>query len=182
MTADLYQRKDWIATYSGRPFFPMAPRVEDVRIADIAHALSNLCRFAGHTRQFYSVAQHSVLVSRFCAPADAKWGLLHDASEAYLCDIVSPVKHHVGLGGYRAIERQVQAVIAQAFGLPAEEPASVKAADKVLLKTEQRDLMPMPDGWLPGEATLGHRLVPLEPRHAEQLFLLRFHELELMAK
>lgn len=177
MTADLYQRKDWIATYSGRPFFPMAPRVEDVRIADIAHALANLCRFAGHTRSFYSVAQHSVLVSRLCDPADALWGLLHDASEAYLCDIVSPVKHTAGLDGYRHIERQLQEVIAQAFGLPLHEPHSVKAADRVLLKTEQRDLMPMPDGWLPGGTTLGHRLVPLEPRAAERLFLLRFHEL-----
>lgn len=80
IAADLSMRSDWIATFTGGVFFPLAPRVEDVRISDIAHALSMLCRFAGHTRGFYSVAQHSVLVSRLCSQQDALWGLLHDAS------------------------------------------------------------------------------------------------------
>lgn len=172
----LLTRNDWITTYSGLPFFPMAPKAEDVRIEDIAHALSNLCRFAGHTRTFYSVAQHSVLVSRLCAPCDALWGLLHDASEAYLCDIVSPVKRVPGLDGYRDIERQVQRAVATKFGLAPDEPASVRAADRVLLKTEQRDLMRMPAGWdAPPESI--RTLTPMEPRAAESLFLRRFYEL-----
>lgn len=170
-------RGAWISTYSGRPFWPLAPRVEDVRLADIAHALSHLCRFAGHTVAFYSVAQHAVLVSHHCAPDDALWGLLHDTSEAYLCDLVAPLKRTPDLDGYRVVERQLQQVIAAAFGLPPEEPFSVKAADRLLLRTEQRDLMAMPDGWRPAGATLPGRLVPVSPAEAKQAFLLRFHEL-----
>lgn len=176
-SSPLYGRRDWISTYSGLPFFPLAPRPEDVRIADIAHALARLCRFAGQCREFYSVAQHSVLVSGFCPPEDALWGLLHDASEAYLCDITSPVKRSPALDGYRLIERQVQAAIATRFGLPQGEPPAVKDADQVLLRTEQRDLLPMPAGWYADRVAFGHRLVPLSAEAAEQLFLERFEEL-----
>ena len=180
MSARAWQsREDWIVTYSGQVFWPMAPRVEDVQIADIAHALSQLCRFAGHTREFYSVAQHSVLVSHLCRPEDALWGLLHDASEAYLSDVVRPVKHQAALDGYRAVERQLQAVIARRFGLPEEEPASVRDADRLVLRAEQRDLVAMPEGWRPVTPRYwgATRLEPLEPSDAKQEFLLRFHEL-----
>src|SRR6266496_3875421 len=85
---------------SGKWFNVFNPKPEDVDIRDIAHALSNQCRFTGHTKEFYSVAQHSVLVSTFCAPEDAAWGLLHDASEAYLSDIASPVKKHPDFGPF----------------------------------------------------------------------------------
>ncbi|MGE0450874.1 MAG: phosphohydrolase [Vicinamibacterales bacterium] len=176
-SSPLYGRRDWISTYSGQPFFPLEPRVEDVRIGDIAHALAQLCRFAGQCRAFYSVAQHSVLVSRFCPPEHALWGLLHDASEAYLCDITSPVKGAPALEGYRAIERGVQAAIATRFGLPIEEPAAVKDADQVLLRTEQRDLLLMPAGWYADRVAFLYRLVPLSCERAEQQFLERFEEL-----
>src|ERR1017187_10636100 len=76
-----------ITTFSGIHFWPLLPNPADIRIEDIAHALSNQCRFAGHAREFYSVAEHSVRVSQLCPPEDALWGLLHDASEAYLTDV-----------------------------------------------------------------------------------------------
>ncbi len=169
--ADLSGRTDWITTYSGHPFFPLDPKPVDVRIADIAHALAHLCRFAGHTRRFYSVAQHSVIVSRCVAPELALWALLHDASEAYLCDITSPVKRSSSLSGYRDIERPVQAAICQAFNLPIDEPPLVKAADRLVLHTEQRDLMSMPDGWSQPN-TLPFVIVPLDARSAEQQFIV----------
>ena len=177
IAADLSMRSDWIATYTGGVFFPLAPRVEDVRIRDIAHALSMLCRFAGHTRGFYSVAQHSVLVSRLCSQQDALWGLLHDASEAYLSDIVSPLKRASGMGGYRVIEQRVQLVIAQAFNLPPAEPSSVKAADQALLRIEQRDLVTMPDGWDVHVPPHHKRIEPWTHAESEAQFLARFLEL-----
>lgn len=177
IASDLTLRSDWIATYTGGVFFPLAPRVEDVRISDIAHALSQLCRFAGHTKAFYSVAQHSVLVSHMCSPADALWGLLHDASEAYLSDIVSPLKRASGMGGYRVIESRVQLVIAQAFGLSATEPSSVKAADQALLRIEQRDLVTMPDGWDVLVPAHHKRIEPWTPERSETEFMTRFFEL-----
>jgi hypothetical protein len=85
-----------ITTFSGVLFRPLLPNPDDIRIADIAHALSQQYRFAGHTRTFYSVAEHSVRVSLLCRPDDALWGLLHDASEAFLTDVPAPpiqVKH-----------------------------------------------------------------------------------------
>ncbi len=85
------RRGDWIQVRSGRKFHPLDPRPEDVDINDIAHALSNLCRFTGHCTDFYSVAQHSVIASQIVPPASALAALLHDASEAYMGDI-SPAR------------------------------------------------------------------------------------------
>src|SRR4051812_31750950 len=82
----------YIQTYSGTEFWPLSPKAADVKLIDIAHALSNKCRFAGHCREFYSVAQHSVLVSRQLPDEFKLWGLLHDAGEAYFADIPNPIK------------------------------------------------------------------------------------------
>ena len=179
MTQTMTHRGDWISTHSGLPFWPSDPQPADVRIEDIAHALSQLCRFAGHTKSFYSVGQHSVLVSLICDPQDALWGLLHDASEAYLCDLARPVKHTEALAGYRALEERVQAAVAQKFGLPLEMPRSVKEADQALLRLEQRDLMTMPAGWSSAAPGIWQfqRLVPMGPFEAKQRFLWRFDEL-----
>jgi len=184
---------DWISTFSGKPFWPLQPRVEDVRLEDIAHALSMLCRFAGHTRKFYSVAQHSVIVSHAVQTMVASergergtWaesvelalvGLLHDASEAYLCDITRPVKRSPELDGYRTVEHVVQHTVYRRFGLTGDEPAIVKAADTAVLRAEQRDLMVMPEGWRPKETAWPHRIVALLPGDAERQFLARFGEL-----
>ena len=108
--------KDWIQTKSGRKFWPLSPRSEDIRLSDIAHALSMTTRFTGHLDRFYSVAEHSRLVALATRhlggdEEDYKQALLHDASEAYLCDIASPVKQSPEFAGYRAAEDRLQRAI-----------------------------------------------------------------------
>lgn len=172
----------WIQTYTGRKLHPLALRVEDVDLRDIAHALGNQCRFAGHTKAFYSVADHCVRVSHVCDPADALWGLLHDASEAYLTDIPRPLKCLPEFAAYREAEVCVMATVCAAFGLPPEQPESVSRADVTLLVTEARDLMaPLHADWhhTPGNgfAVLPEKIIPLTPGGSEWRFLQRAREL-----
>jgi hypothetical protein len=132
----------WICTASGREFWPLDPRPEEVDIEDIAHALSRACRFAGHCSRLYTVGEHSILVASWVPPEDALWGLLHDAAEAYLPDMPRPLKRLPEFAWYRAAERRVMDAVCDRFGLPRAEPQSVKAADLRALATEARDLMP----------------------------------------
>jgi 5'-deoxynucleotidase YfbR-like HD superfamily hydrolase len=184
----------YIETFTGRRFQPLAPVVADICIEDIAHALSNQCRFSGHVRHFYSVGEHSVRVSRLietslrsmAVPAElvrrrALWGLLHDASEAYLVDLPTPLKSHELIGaGYRAAEKALMAAICDRFGLPTLEPECVHLADEMLLATEVRDLMfARPEHWAAYAhvETLPERIVPWAPKTVEAEFLRRFEEL-----
>lgn len=169
------ERGGWIRTFTGRRFWPLDPRTADVSLDDIAHALSLICRFTGHVRSFYSVAEHSVRVSWACDPEDALWGLLHDASEAYLCDIARPVKHQPAMVAYRQAEADVQLAIAAYFGLDPVEPPSVKIADSAVLGAELRDLMEGAD-WTEFHALPGV-IVPWSPAEAKAAFLARFAEL-----
>ena len=180
---------DWIMTASGRPFWPLEPRLQDVAIEDIAHHLSNLCRFTGAVRLFYSVAQHSVEVSRAMAPhmftgrhrSAALYGLLHDASEAYLMDIPRPLKHDAQFSAYRAAEARLQRVIYAAFDLdPDDEPAELKLVDRRMLRTEQRDLMPPPalaERRDDVEPFAFHLTEPWSPARSRWKFMERFHEI-----
>ncbi len=112
-----------------------------IDIESIAHALSNLCRFTGHCRAFYSVAQHCVLMSQIVPAIDQLYALLHEASEPVVADLNKPLK--MLLREYDAIEGEAQRAILAQFGLdPDMRPASIKPADWTLLATEQRDLMP----------------------------------------
>lgn len=136
----------WFLTYSGRQFFPFDPRPEDVHPEDIAHSLAHLCRFQGHCRSFYSVAQHSVYVALVLPPELKLAGLLHDATEAYCGDLIRPIKCQ--LPAYAEIEALIWEAVAERFGLPVELPAAVKEADARLLQTERRDLLaPHPWPW-----------------------------------
>lgn len=147
----------WIQTYSHRRFDLLNPRIEDVHIEDIAHALSHLCRFNGHTLAFYSVAQHSVLVAQICEerePGTGLAGLMHDAAEAYIGDVTRPLKQLLSaeFDLLVQIEARVAQVIAQAFGMSWPFPAIVHQADEILLATEVRDLLPGgprdPENWI----------------------------------
>ena len=164
--------------YAGRQFWSLDPRADDVCIEDIAHALSMKCRFTGHCSMFYSVAEHSYLVSHFVPQRYALWGLMHDAAEAYLPDVARPVKDH--LPGYREIEKRVQRAITDAFGMHPEEPREVKAIDTRIILDESNKLMPrIPVGWrhVEGLEPVGAQIVGYRPADAEAIFLSRFNAL-----
>ena len=160
-------------------FWPLEPDPYKVCIEDFAHALSCQCRFGGHSSKFYSVAEHSVSVSKLCAPEDALWGLLHDASEAYLVDVPRPLKQLPEFAAYREAEHRLQRVIAARFGLSPVQPASVTEADDTILWIEAHSLGAIE------EETIRDIPIPLEmeivspllPADAERLFLERFKEL-----
>ena len=162
---------DSIRTYSGLIFWPLNPHPALIGIGDIAHALAHQCRFGGHSRAFYSVAQHSVRVSEICATEDALWGLLHDASEAYLVDVPAPLKQLPEFAAYRRAEERLQALIMERFGLSAQQPASVTAADLQLLMIEMRELFDIEPGMAVAETKCW------SPAVAEERFLERFRQL-----
>jgi hypothetical protein len=147
-----------------------------VTIEDIAHALAHICRFCGHTRRFYSVAQHSVLASYHCA--DPYAALMHDAAEAVLGDVSSPLKRL--LPDYRVIEERVESWLFCKFGVPFPLPACVKQADLLMLRWEQRDVMRAEaDVWEPtADVTPPRdRIIPHCPDIAREMFLDRYREL-----
>lgn len=129
----------WVQTYTGRKLDLLAPTADMIHLRDIAHALANLCRFTGHTKRFYSVAEHSLWVSQRVPAEHALAGLLHDATEAYLGDVSSPLK--ALLPDYKLMEQRLWHVIADKFGVPRNLPASVKEQDLCALVTERRDLL-----------------------------------------
>jgi hypothetical protein len=170
------KRGDWIQTATGRPFWPIDPRPADIDIEDIAHALSMLCRFGGHCLRFYSVAEHSVLLSRHVAPEHKLWALLHDASEAYLVDVPRPLKPF--LRGYREAEDKIMRAVCERYRLPPEMPEAVKAADTSLLMDEAAQNMSRPHiEWELKASPLGVTLEYLEPSEAREAFLCAFEEL-----
>ncbi len=132
--------KSWINTRAGVRFEPLDAKPEDVRLDDIAFALSNLCRYGGHV-EFYSVAEHSVIVSRIVEALggsieEQRAALLHDATEAYLVDLPRPIKHHPAFAFYREAEAALAVVIAKRFGLETLEPAIVKTVDNEMIALE----------------------------------------------
>ena len=173
----------WFETFSGVKFYPLDPRPEDILIEDIAHALSNQCRFAGQSRVHYSVAEHSLRVSHYvpqgCCPLQA---LLHDASEAYLVDLPSPIKYGTILGGeYRIIEEVLMGTIYRKFGVPEKECPHVHVADKIMAVTEKRDLMNSDvlwGDWVKEFPPMRTKIIPRPcDGRVEKMFLKRFKEL-----
>jgi uncharacterized protein len=171
-----------ILTSAGTYFHFLEPERSDIDIVTIAHALSHICRFTGHTSSFYSVAQHSVLVSRLVPPEHALAGLLHDATEAYLGDVAAPLK--MLLPDYKAIESHVEAEVLRRFGLPAKLPSEVKSADRLALAIEQHALMPRHDNVWECELHPDYdsfkgliQLTPELPAVAYAQFMARFGEI-----
>lgn len=168
----------YVTTINGNHFDLIRPDRSVFNIETIAHALSHICRFTGHTNEFYSVAQHSVLVSQNVPHHQALAALLHDAAEAYIGDISSPLKSL--LPDYKLIEKRVETALFAHFGLPATITAEIKHADLMLLATEKRDLMCDDEHeWeiLEGICTLPEEIKPLGAVEARKLFLDRFEEI-----
>ena len=170
------RRGSWMQTFTGRAYWPADPHQREVRIEDIAHSLSMQCRYGGHSSLFYSVAEHSVYVSRLVPPEHALVGLLHDATEAYCSDVPRPLKPF--LSNYADLEELNWGAIAAAFDLDFEIPACVMDVDRRLCLTEMKQLMkepPMPLG-IEGEAP-NVRIYCREPDDAKRVFLDRFSQL-----
>jgi len=133
-----------ILTHTGKSFDVLAPQVDMIDPRDISHALAHLCRWNGHTRVFYSVAQHSCMVADLVPPEFKLAALLHDGTEAYIGDLPRPIKR--AMPEYQRMEHALWLCIREAFDLPAAMniglPDLIKHADRVALATEVRDLLP----------------------------------------
>lgn len=162
----------WIETFTGRRFYFLHPSPEDICIEDIAHALSMICRFTGHTTNFYSVAQHSLLVSRWVSKNYALVGLMHDAQEAYLGDISHPLKKI--LPDYRHIEEEIASAIRQKFNLPMVGWIETSRVDREVCYAEARALMPNVGDWAGTDVSL---IWSRTPRDAERDFLEEYRRL-----
>lgn len=172
------RRGSFTSLASGRQFWPLDPRPEEVHLEDIARALSMQCRWGGHVRQFFSVAQHCVMVSEHC-PMYPVRALLHDAAEAYLVDVPTPIKRH--LAGYEEIEARLLRAIGERFGVADldEMQPDVHEADARALATEHRDVRMPCDFWTPDARPWRETILPMMPAEAEWLFLMRAERLGL---
>lgn len=169
-----------LTTYSGRTINVLQPDPDDILIEDIAHALGMQCRYNGHTRKFYSVAEHCLHVAK----TTGLDGLMHDAAEAYLGDIHGMLKRV--LPDYLEVEARFERVLYAKFGLVYPMPANVHTADKNMLIYEMAALFPPASVWthFPEahvRALLADENAPIitgwGPNVAEQLFLVAFYEL-----
>jgi hypothetical protein len=165
----------WIQTYTGRKVDLIWPTPDMIAIEDIAHALSLICRYTGHTRFHYSVAQHSALCAKVVPQEFAFEALMHDAAEAYVNDLASPLKWLVP--AYSLVEDRFRQVIVGVFGLADEIPDVVKAADLAVLMAEKRDLFRDDLEWEVHVEPAHVSIVPMEWFEAKSLFLRLFHEL-----
>lgn len=174
----------WIQTYTGKAFDPFNPDPAKINIEDIAHSLANQCRFNGHTRQFYSVAQHCVEVASRVRPEQQALALLHDASEAYLSDLPTPIKYKPEFEFYRKAEELLQDTIYERFKVLSfrKDVDEVKRMDKQVLLMEVGLLLgycevPWNDAILahttPARERAGWKA--LKPEHAEREFLNVFY-------
>jgi 5'-deoxynucleotidase YfbR-like HD superfamily hydrolase len=169
----------YIQTYSGHRFHPFDYTRQPICIQDIAHALSNICRFTGHTKEFYSVAQHSVLCSLKASPEAAFYALMHDASEAYLGDVSKPIKSCKEMTFYERAEMDSMYNVVKHFKINFNTiiRQEVKEIDARMLFTEKRDLLPHTLDWDYSLEPYEEVTEPLPPQEAKLLFLKRFAEL-----
>ena len=188
--------RPWLQTVTGRAWCADAHQSYEYDVEEIAHALSNICRYSGHCREFYSVAQHSVVVMRILRERLAypkankrllQAALLHDASEAFCLDVPSPIKRMEMMSQYKAWEHAVGTSIMVYFGLEFEyKNPLIKWADLSALATEKRDIMgnsphdrmwlETVDGTLPPAAVWS--IKPLSPKQAKRLFMRTWESIQ----
>lgn len=166
-----------IMLQSGVWFDFAAPHASPFTIEDIAHGLANICRYSGQCSRFYSVAEHSLLVSETAVGFELE-ALMHDAAEAFLGDITRPLKQM--LPDYKRIEAEVERAIFSRFGIQTPLPREVKQADLRVLAAEQRQIMPRgTDEWLRGQDVVPAPILVhhLSPDEAKRIWLERFDAL-----
>lgn len=136
------RKGDWMQTFTGRQYWPLDPRADEVHLEDIAHHLSMICRYLGACERFYSVAEHSVYVSTL-VPKELRYkALFHDAAEAYCHDIIRPIKRN--LNEYKAIEQINHEAICARFSIDPTEERIIKLADNAMILAEAKFLMKSP--------------------------------------
>ncbi len=175
----------YLQTVSGRWVNPFDPDPDQLDPGDIARALANQCRFGGHSRVFYSVAQHSVIVSELVEERggdaeDVFAALMHDAAEAYLGDMPHPLKHRSPLGAaFKAAEDHLEEAIRARFGIKPDVP-EIKRADRALLATERRAFSAENWHWpeLEGVEPLDLELTAWPPDEAARAFAQRYAEVD----
>lgn len=177
--------ENWIETVSGLQFHFLDPQPDEIKITDIAHALSNNCRFVGQCSRFYSVAEHSWHVARLldgCPLVAQLAGLLHDASEAYITDVASPVKQH--MPEYVKMEDVIMEAIAKRYDFEYPLHPAVKQADLTMLSIEAWHLLPSQgNGWDMWKFRKRppimepYRPICMSPETAMENFLDKFKEL-----
>jgi 5'-deoxynucleotidase YfbR-like HD superfamily hydrolase len=169
-----------MCTYSGKRFNPINPNIDDISIIDIAHSLSNVCRYGGQCKEFYCVAQHSVVCAWEAPYPIKKKLLLHDASEGYIGDIISPLKATPQYEAYREIEDNLMAAIYERFDLEEdteEEKEEIHRIDLLVRHTEMRDFGSIPEEFWIDQQMLDYNIKPLSPKESKILFLKEFSRL-----
>jgi uncharacterized protein len=178
-TDTAYKAVNFIETYTGRAFFPLAPRVEDVTVIDVAHHLSNQNRYSGATEFYYSTAQHCCLLYDYVeqvlkgSPLDCFQILHHDDAETYLVDMPRPVKQH--MPQFRIWDRNIQMCVRSAIGIgDVPIPPWQDDLDSRIIVDERAQVMSESDNdWQHDLEPLGIEIKPWLPVIAEQNFLMR---------
>ncbi len=165
----------WIRTFTGKQFHLLSPKQDQIDIMDIAHSLSQLCRFTGHTRVPIYISQHCCTVCDQLPPHLQLVGLLHDSSESFLSDISSPAKSL--LPQYQEMEQRVEKAIAKRFGIQFPFGREVKQADMVALVSEMKWFMPRGRDWQNLPFTPLPRYEAWDSKRAQREFLRRFRAL-----
>ena len=164
------EEDSYMQTFTGKYVKPLDLKYEDIDIMDIAHHLSLICRFNGACKRFYSVAQHSIMVANLVSKHDKLAALLHDASEAYMADVIRPIKYSIP--NIKIIEDRIAIKILAKFNCYGVDWTVVKKADNIMLATERRDLMAETDEdrWNLTEEPMPTKITPWESRTAAIAF------------
>jgi hypothetical protein len=181
---DQARNGSWMQTRTGVSFYPLDPRASEINIEDVAHGLAMCCRYGGQCREFYSVAEHCVRVSEHVPQQYAREGLLHDLSEAYIGDMIRPLKHTPEMAEFRKAEAAIEVCAADAFALDTSPEAhtAVKRVDDRILLDEITQLQHTPAAYLQRMDTkdkppLGITLKCWPPARAKRRFMYRFTQL-----
>lgn len=177
--------EQWISLLSGAKFNYNRPEESDVTIEDLASALSNICRFAGHLPRFYSVAQHLVNASRIVGDDNAFTALMHDTAEAFTNDLPTPLKWAFPI--FKELEVKTEKAMGDKFGFAYPYPDEVKEADTIMLMLEKYFVKEDDSIWPNYEKYTKKVVSPFlnkvdldswQPRRARREFLERFEELK----